>query len=121
MATRPRLAGLSLVLVLALLGPGRLGASPFPLPSGDSHEPPVGAEIDGRPDGSSCPVDPPTPVVKIRVRVPATALANEEIEYRIGVENTSSAAAAHHVSVHNPLPANARFVRAEPEPAAREP
>jgi uncharacterized repeat protein (TIGR01451 family) len=58
--------------------------------------------------------------VAIRVRVPATAAVGQELDYRICVEN-SSRAAAHHVTVRNPLPANARFVRANPEPAAREP
>jgi uncharacterized repeat protein (TIGR01451 family) len=46
--------------------------------------------------------------------------AGQELEYRICVENRSPAA-AHHVLVRNPLPANARFVRASPEPAVREP
>jgi uncharacterized repeat protein (TIGR01451 family) len=65
-------------------------------------------------------VDPPTPSVSIRVRVPATSDAGQEVEYRIHVENTSSAA-AHHVIVRNAIAANARFVRASPEPAARDP
>lgn len=60
-------------------------------------------------------VDPPTPVVSLRVRVPATAAAGQEVEYRILVQN-HSAAAAHHVLVRNPVPAQARFVRASPEP-----
>jgi uncharacterized repeat protein (TIGR01451 family) len=66
------------------------------------------------------PSDPPVPVVAIRVRVPACAPAGQDLEYRICVENCS-AAPAHHVFVRNPLPANARFVRAHPEPAARMP
>jgi uncharacterized repeat protein (TIGR01451 family) len=66
------------------------------------------------------PVDPPVPVVAIKVRVPAMAAPGQELEYRLLVENTSRAA-AHHVLVRNPLPANARFVRAKPEPSAREP
>jgi uncharacterized repeat protein (TIGR01451 family) len=60
------------------------------------------------------------PVVAIRVRVPAFAAAGQEIKYHICVENCSQAA-AHHVLVRNPLPANARLVRADPEPTAREP
>src|SRR5262249_36545801 len=64
--------------------------------------------------------DPPVPVVALRVRVPASVSAGQEIEYRICVENSSSAA-AHHVQVRDPLPANARFVRATPEPTAQEP
>ncbi|MBI1914245.1 MAG: DUF11 domain-containing protein [Planctomycetes bacterium] len=66
------------------------------------------------------PLDPPTPTVAIRVRVAATAAPGQELEYRICVTNRSRAA-AHHVLVRNPLPANAAFVRATPEPAAREP
>jgi uncharacterized repeat protein (TIGR01451 family) len=66
------------------------------------------------------PIDPPVPVVAIKVRVAATAAPGQELEYRLLVENTSRAA-AHHVLVRNPLPANARFVRANPEPSAREP
>jgi uncharacterized repeat protein (TIGR01451 family) len=67
-----------------------------------------------------CPVDPPTPVVAIRVRVPACAAVGQELEYHICVENCSEAA-AHHVIVRNPIPAHARFVRARPEPTSREP
>jgi uncharacterized repeat protein (TIGR01451 family) len=64
--------------------------------------------------------DPPTPVVALRIRVPAVATAGQELEYRICIENLSTAP-AHHVIVRNPLPANARFVRANPEPSAKEP
>lgn len=71
-------------------------------------------------EGTSCPVDPPTPVVAIRVRAPASAGVEKEITYRIQVENCS-AADAHHVTVRNSLPANARFVRASPEPHVKGP
>jgi uncharacterized repeat protein (TIGR01451 family) len=64
--------------------------------------------------------DPPAPVVAIRVRVPAEVKAGQDLEYKITVENTSQAA-AHHVLVRNPVPANARFVRANPEPTSRAP
>lgn len=64
--------------------------------------------------------DPPTPVVALRIRVPAHAAAGQDLEYRICIENLS-AAPAHHVIVRNPLPPNARFVRANPEPSAKEP
>jgi uncharacterized repeat protein (TIGR01451 family) len=72
------------------------------------------------PDRPAEPPDPPVPVVAIRVRVPAVATAGQELEYHLCVENCSNAA-AHHVLVRNPLPANARFVRARPEPSVREP
>jgi uncharacterized repeat protein (TIGR01451 family) len=61
-----------------------------------------------------CPADPPPPVVSLRVRVPACATAGQELEYRICVENVSKAA-AHHVLVRNPIPANAKLVRTRPE------
>jgi uncharacterized repeat protein (TIGR01451 family) len=64
--------------------------------------------------------DPPTPVVALRIRVPSTAAAGQDLEYRICIENLS-AAPAHHVIVRNPVPLNARFVRANPEPSAKEP
>jgi uncharacterized repeat protein (TIGR01451 family) len=67
-----------------------------------------------------CPKDPPTPRVAIRVRVPACAAIGAELEYRIQVENTS-AGAAHHVLVRNPLPAHVQLIKADPEPTARQP
>ncbi len=78
-------------------------------PGGESAEPVVVA-----------PVDPPTPVVKLRVRVPAEARPGAPVEYRIQVDNPS-AADAHHVVVKNPMPKNAKFVRANPEPEMKEP
>jgi uncharacterized repeat protein (TIGR01451 family) len=65
--------------------------------------------------GTPCPVDPPTPVVSIHVRAPASAAPGQEVEYRIVVQNNSRAP-AHHVLVRNPVPAHARFVRAAPKP-----
>jgi uncharacterized repeat protein (TIGR01451 family) len=70
--------------------------------------------------GTAFPEDPPVPIVTVRVRVPSHANAGEDIEYRIVVEN-SSTATAHHVLIRNPLPANARYVRASPEPTRRTP
>ena len=78
------------------------------------------------PCAPACPVvaasveDPPTPVVKIRVRVPACGVTGKELEYCICVENCSRAN-AHHVLVKNALPKNARFVRAEPPPTRKTP
>lgn len=66
------------------------------------------------------PVEPPTPVVALQVRVLASADVGQELRYLLCVKNRS-AAAAHHVLVRDALPANARFVRAEPEPSAKEP
>src|SRR5262249_22813552 len=67
-----------------------------------------------------CPPDPPPPVVTVKVRVPACAVLTEELEYRICIENCSPSA-AHHVVIRNPLPANARFVRANPQPNETKP
>ena len=66
------------------------------------------------------PPEPPVPVVAIHVRVAATGVAGQELEYRLCVENHSQAA-AHHVLVRDPLPATAQFVRATPEPTTRQP
>lgn len=68
--------------------------------------------------GTPSPEDPPAPAVTIRVRVPAAVTGGKEIEYRMTVENASQAP-AHHVLVRNPVPANAKLVRASPEPNAR--
>lgn len=64
--------------------------------------------------------DPPTPVVNVKVRVPAEANVNEELEYKIVVEN-SSQSPAHHVVVRSPLAAGVKLVRASPEPNAKDP
>jgi uncharacterized repeat protein (TIGR01451 family) len=61
-------------------------------------------------------IDPPPPVVTVKVRVPSCAPENNELEYHIYLENCSPAA-AHHVLLRNPLPENAKFVRANPEPS----
>jgi uncharacterized repeat protein (TIGR01451 family) len=47
--------------------------------------------------------DPPSPVVRIQVRVPADSPPGDEIKYLITVQNVSSAD-AHRVTVRNPLP-----------------
>jgi uncharacterized repeat protein (TIGR01451 family) len=52
--------------------------------------------------------------------VPATAAPGQDLQYQMTVTNPSGAA-VHHVLVRNPLPANATFVSATPEPTAREP
>ncbi len=127
--TKVLLAGLLSCLAFAPMGDaGRLRADPT-TPCGPvllpphRPEPPL-ADWSAVPSplaqGVPYPQDPPTPVVAIRVRVPASVAAGQDLDYRICVENRSSAA-AHHVLVHNPLPANARFVRASREPSATDP
>lgn len=106
---------------LRLPAPALLTQVPF-----STAEPPLaGSPLQPRPGmtvpfGTPYPVDPPVPVVAIRVRVAAQSAPKQEIEYRMSVHNTSSAP-AHHVLVRNPLPANARFVRATPEPTRVDP
>jgi uncharacterized repeat protein (TIGR01451 family) len=67
------------------------------------------------PRGSDVP-DPPHPVVRIRVRVPADAAPGDDIKYIITVQNVSSAD-AHAVTVRNPLSAEVEaVVKSDPEP-----
>ena len=60
------------------------------------------------------------PAVVLQVLVPADAAPGKDVEYCLCVENRSPSA-AHHVVLNNPLPAHARFARADPEPSALEP
>ena len=69
--------------------------------------------------GTFSPSDPPAPFVTIRVRVSAQASPNDELEYRILVENHSPAE-AHQVRVRNNIPTNAKFIRATPQPDSLE-
>jgi uncharacterized repeat protein (TIGR01451 family) len=66
------------------------------------------------------PKDPPPPVVKLKVRVPACSEPGGNLEYCICVENCSPSE-AHHVLVKNALPANAKFVKSDPAPTKQEP
>jgi len=77
-------------------------------------------DVVARPADDCLPKDPPPPVVKIKVRVPACTEPGRGIEYRICVENCSISE-AHHVTVKNSLPANAKFVKADPEPSKQGP
>jgi len=61
------------------------------------------------------PQDPEAPQVYLRVRVKAQSAAGEKLEYKMIVENCSKES-AHHVVVRDPVPANAKFIGAEPEP-----
>jgi uncharacterized repeat protein (TIGR01451 family) len=129
MTARPRSAGLVIVPFLATLagalaaggGQARAADQAVPTAHGEvpSPEPPV-ADAPPPEAAARCPEDPPVPVVAIRVRVLASAPAGQEVEYRLCVDNRSQAA-AHHVLVRDPVPANARFVRATPQPSATAP
>lgn len=135
MLARHRSAVLALVSTLGALALALLSRFPAPAWAGEKpvpartaqystpEPPPAVAEV-VTPHmvlpGSPSPVDPPTPVVRLRVRVPAVTAPGAEVEYHICVENAARAE-AHHVTVRNPLPANARFVRAVPEPSTPGP
>lgn len=97
---------------------GALPEPPLFLPLPVAPVPVVPAPV--VPAADCLPKDPPPPVLKVKVRVPAFNAPGQPIEYRFCVENCSTSE-AHHVLLKNPLPANARFVRADPEPDARQP
>jgi uncharacterized repeat protein (TIGR01451 family) len=64
--------------------------------------------------------DPSIPVVSVRVQVPANTAADQQLVYQIRAENVSRAP-AHHVLIRCPLPTNAKYVAARPEPIQRDP
>jgi uncharacterized repeat protein (TIGR01451 family) len=66
--------------------------------------------------GGYRPASPSPPVVAIDVGAPAVVAVGQDVEYRILVENRSRATAG--VTVVSPLPQNAKFVKADPPPAA---
>jgi uncharacterized repeat protein (TIGR01451 family) len=82
-----------------------------------ASDPPTAVPL---PTEGVAPLDPPTPTVTLKVRVPACVAPGKEISYKICVENCSGAP-AHHVIVKNEIPKGAKFVRASPEPHATEP
>jgi uncharacterized repeat protein (TIGR01451 family) len=57
--------------------------------------------------------DPPAPLVRVQVRVPADSPPGDDLKYLITVQNTSTAE-AHSVTIRNPLPEGATAVKAEP-------
>src|SRR5262249_20186756 len=145
---RPRTAALMLIFVLGALAiaqppqtrepppadkPGPPGVRDFPTPQPGVRDVPTPATpprvrihpgpVERAPQdagGTYCPTDPAAPLVRIKVRVPACAAPNEELEYRIHIENLGRTP-AHHVIVRNPLPAHATFVRANPAPTTSDP
>jgi uncharacterized repeat protein (TIGR01451 family) len=61
-------------------------------------------------------------MVRLQVRVPASTENGKDLEYRLHVKNSSTAAAHHvRVRVHHPQKAHARFVKATPEPTTQTP
>lgn len=101
MRSAPRSTFLVVLVVLGILGLGR------------------GMDGTRGPVHHPAPCDPcevPPPNLAVKVIVPMCASQGEELDYHILIENRSLTA-AHHVLVHDPLPANARFVRSDPPPA----
>jgi uncharacterized repeat protein (TIGR01451 family) len=90
-----------------------------PSPCGQPVGCPVG-NCQSAPMVPDMPLDPPAPMVTLKVRVPASSMPGKELEYRYFIENASPGD-AHHVIVRNPLPANVKFVRASPAPHQMEP
>lgn len=72
-----------------------------------------GATASTRGAAGASVADPPSPVVTVRVRVPADALPGDDLKYLITVQNTSGGD-AHSVSVRVPMPPEADLVRSEP-------
>jgi uncharacterized repeat protein (TIGR01451 family) len=62
----------------------------------------------------------PVPIIKVKVKAPACWETGKEMEYRIRIENVSSAD-AHHVVVRDTLPPSVRLLRASPLPHKRSP
>jgi uncharacterized repeat protein (TIGR01451 family) len=114
-----RVCFLGLLLCGLMTAPRGEADGPGPTPSNVRRVAPPALPV---PPGvpASLAIDPPAPMVSLRVRVPAEAAAGRELTYRIIAENTSLAA-AHHVTVRIPLPAGSRFVRATPEPTETKP
>src|SRR5439155_20596385 len=89
---------ISVATARAGVGPGCV-APPLVVPTPEPPRAESAAALPAQPSfGTMQPPDPPTPVVVLRVRVPASVAAGQELEYRICVENCSPAA-AHHVLV----------------------
>src|SRR5947209_3257650 len=63
---------------------------PSPCPDFAPDMPPSDESSGG---GAAAVMDPATPAVSLRLRVPSTVSVGQEIEYRILVENTSGAPA----------------------------
>src|SRR5438309_10549703 len=91
----------SLLLALALLGLGPPArgstdaaciAPPLVAPTREPPRADAIAPVPTKPVAAVEPVDPPAPLIVLRVRVPARVAASQELDYRICVENCSPAA-----------------------------
>jgi uncharacterized repeat protein (TIGR01451 family) len=91
--------------------------APLKLPDDPNVEPAQFTRPAGLSSGTASArtvTDPPTPMVRIQVRVPADSPPDDDIKYLITVQNVSQAD-AHQVVVRNPLPDGATVVKAEPK------
>src|SRR6185437_7435224 len=95
-------------------------APPFVAPPPNPLAPAETTPFGGIPFVGPEPMEPPEPLVRLRVRAPAEVQPGKEIEYRLTVENVARAA-AHHVIVRDRLPRGTAFVRAKPEPTSKTP
>src|SRR5438445_597277 len=84
--------------LIAVAEPARAGMGPVclrPPLLAPTREPPLADALAFPPTNpipaSAEPADPPAPVVVLRIRVSADAVAGQELEYRICVENCSPA------------------------------
>jgi uncharacterized repeat protein (TIGR01451 family) len=119
--TRQRAAALILSLFLGglaviLVSIGATSAGPAPGQPVQLLTPrPVEPPLIGEPGDGDTLTDPPTPVLRMKVRVPDAVTPGQDLTYKIRVENISTAD-AHHVIIRDTVPENAKFVKADPEP-----
>lgn len=73
----------------------------------------------GGPAPSFSPVDPPFPQVLLRTRVAGIASPNEEVTYRLQLNNPT-AAPAHQVRVRQSIPTQGKFLKSTPAPTSQE-
>lgn len=102
--------GLAWPALLLVAGAG------FPQDAGPRADPDVTPAQFSRPPAAAAVPDPPSPVVRVQVRVPSHAAPGKDVTYRLFVANTSQAD-AFRVVVRNPIPAGvAQVVTADPKP-----
>ncbi len=86
------------------------------LGAGRNPKPALGT---GGPAPSFFPVDPPFPQVLLRTRVAGIASPNEEVTYRLQLNNPT-AAPAHQVRVRQSIPTQGKFLKSTPAPTSQE-
>ena len=120
---------LTALLALALTTPAAAQDPPAVMPPLAVEDPdvtpaqftvPVGPPAPAAPQPARSLGDPPSPVVRIQVRVPADAPPGDDLKYVITVQNVSQAE-AHHVQVRNPVNETAPPQKAEPKWDEKQP